>query len=324
MVNQFRSEILSRGQSAAKYWVGHENGECRSIRGDTRLLRRAESQPLELVGSLSELTEPEDQFHPAQKMETVGRLAGGVAHHFNNLLTVISGYTSLLVDESTLATRVRNDLLEINKAAASAARLTRQLLAFSRQQVLAPMALNLNVVVRHAEKMLQPVLGERVHVRVTLDATLGMVLADVDQMEQVIVNLAINARDAMLDGGTLTFETSNADLADLDDLDDESGMKHMAVKADAYVMLAVSDTGSGMDERTRAHIFEPFFTTKEPATGAGLGLAAVYGIIRQSEGFIRVRSEPGRGTTFRIYLPRTPTAALSERSAVARPVDPGE
>lgn len=324
MVDQFRSEILSRGQSAVKYRVRHENGECRSIRGHARLLHRAEGQPLEVVGSLSELTEPENQFRPAQNMETVGRLAGGVAHHFNNLLTVISGYTSLLLDESTLATRARNDLLEISKATASAARLTHQLLAFSRQQVLAPMALNLNVVVRDAEKMLQPVLGERVHLRVTLDATLGMVLADVDQMKQVILNLAINARDAMLDGGTLTFETSNADLADLDDLDDEPGMKHMAVKADAYVMLAVSDTGSGMDERTRAHIFEPFFTTKEPATGTGLGLAAVYGIIRQSEGFIRVLSEPGRGTTFRIYLPRTPAAALSERSAVAGPVDPGE
>jgi PAS domain S-box-containing protein len=233
----------------------------------------------------------------AQKMEAIGRLAGGIAHDFNNLLTVIRGNAELALLQSGKGGDINQKIYAIDSAADSAASLTNQLLAFSRKQVLRPAVLQPNDVIRETGRMLERLIGEDVELITNLGTGTGMILADVGQMEQVIMNLAINARDAMPDGGTLTIATRNVELGD-----DKAG--DCAVQPGQYVALVISDTGHGMDRETQSMVFEPFFTTKGKGIGTGLGLATVYGIVRQSSGCVLVDSELGRGSTFSIYLPR--------------------
>jgi PAS domain S-box-containing protein len=267
----------------------------------TRMVRDQKGAALYLEGFVEDITEQrnlEAQLRQAQKMEAVGRLAGGVAHDFNNLLTAILGYSDLMVLRLNDQDPLRKDAEEIKKAAKQASALTSQLLAFSRKQVLQPTVLDLNQAVSNVQKMLKRLIGEDVELVTILGSGLGRVKADPGQVEQVIINLAVNARDAMPQGGQLIIETANVEL------DEEYVRGHMGAKTGQYVMLAISDTGMGMDAETQSHLFEPFFTTKQQGKGTGLGLATIYGIVKQSEGNIYVYSEPGQGTTFKIYLPR--------------------
>jgi PAS domain S-box-containing protein len=245
----------------------------------------------------------QQQFLVAQKMEAIGRLSAGVAHDFNNLLTVIGGYSGVLLNARSALDPEYPDLLEINKAAERASALTRQLLTFSRRQTTQPQVVDLNRVMAEMDRMLRRVIGEDIDLVTVLDPVLGPVQADPGQLEQVIMNLAVNARDAMAEGGKLTIQTANVDLKDT------LSVRNSAVPRGSYVMLSVTDTGSGMDSATQDRIFEPFFTTKSSEGGTGLGLSTVYGIVEQSKGAIVVYSEPGRGTTFKIFLPRVGAVA---------------
>jgi two-component system, cell cycle sensor histidine kinase and response regulator CckA len=240
----------------------------------------------------------EQQLLQARKMEALGQLAGGVAHDFNNLLTVITGYSEMLLAETRADDVQREDLEEIRRAAHRAAALTRQLLAFSRQQMLEPRVLDLHAVIRGIEKMLRCLIREDVDLQTALAPELGQVFADPGQLEQVLVNLVVNARDAMPHGGTLTIETADVTI------EAAHAARHVGVKPGRYVMLAVRDDGVGMNAETRARIFEPFYTTKSPGHGTGLGLSTVHGIVQQSGGHVCVETAPGEGSTFRVYLPR--------------------
>ena len=292
----------------AQYRLLHRDGRVVWVDDTASVMRDAEGNSL-LHGVLLDITERkglETELHQAQKMQAVGQLAGGIAHDFNNILTVILGYAQILLDrDRPNEEQVLRSSEQIRNAADRAAALTRQLLAFSRKQVLQPRILNLNSVLADLDKMLRRLITENIHIATHGASDLGSVKADPVQLEQVILNLCINGRDAMPNGGYLTVETANVEL------DQAYADEHDTVQPGRYVMLAVTDTGSGMNAETQARIFEPFFTTKELGKGTGLGLATVYGIVKQSGGYIWVYSEPGHGSTFKVYLPLVEAAAES-------------
>jgi two-component system cell cycle sensor histidine kinase/response regulator CckA len=272
------------------------------------------------VSDISPRKHLEEQLLHAQKMEAVGRLAGGVAHDFNNMLTVISGYNRMILDELSIMDPLRGYADEILKAADRAGALTNQLLAFSRRQIMQPRVINVNSVLAQTQKMLQRLIGEDIELILDLGPNVGNIKADPGHVEQAIVNLAVNARDAMPLGGHLRIETAAVTL------DENYARTHVGIKPGEFTMIAVSDTGEGMDSETRRHIFEPFFTTKEKGKGTGLGLATVYGIVKQTGGDIWVYSEPGRGTAFKLYFPRVfePLSEISGGDATATRRSGGE
>jgi len=277
-----------------------------------------QSAALVVAQDITERRTLEEQFQQAQKMEAVGRLAGGVAHDFNNLLTVILGLCELLLADRNPDDPRQADIAEIQEAGTRAAGLTRQLLAFSRKQIIEPTLLDMNVIVADLRAMLARLIGEDVKVVLDLGADLALVEADRGQVEQIVMNLAVNARDAMPKGGTLTIETANVEL------DEHYAKTHLDVKPGLYVRLTVTDTGTGMTPQVQARLFEPFFTTKEPGKGTGLGMATVFGIVTRSGGSVGVYSEVGKGTQFKVYFPRADAAEAAERvvdtlSPVARP-----
>jgi PAS domain S-box-containing protein len=303
--------LLDQGHTIHEFRFRHRNGEYLWTRGEIRLIRDAAGVPVEGVGSWSNITERkriEEQFRQAQKMEAVGQLAGGIAHDFNNLLTIINGYSEVLLEKLPPSDPSRDLIEEIHKAGERSAGLTRQLLAFSRLQVLAPQVIDLNAVVTNTEKMLGRLVGEDIRLTSTLDPELWTVRADPGQIEQVVMNLALNARDAMPRGGRLTIETRNVEL------DEAYARTNPDARDGPHVLLSVSDTGSGISPELKARIFEPFFTTKGPGKGTGLGLATAYGIVKQSGGHIAVYSEVGVGSSFKVYLPRIEQAFEKPKS----------
>ena len=289
------------------------------IQRDLDLVATADFLPgshLVVLRDVTDRKQLEAQLRQSQKMEAIGRLAGGVAHDFNNLLSVIAGYAELILRGLPAESPHRGRGEEILKAASRAAALTRQLLAFSRQQVLQPKIFDLNAVVAEMEAMLERLIGVDITLDTRLQRNLGRVRADPGQIEQVVMNLVVNARDAMPDGGRVVLSTRNTEM------DDDYVREHLGSRAGPYVLLEVSDNGTGMDAETQAHIFEPFFTTKEKGKGTGLGLATAYGVVKQSGGYIWVDSEPGRGTTFHVFLPRVEAFEEDAAAAVAE-VTPG-
>jgi PAS domain S-box-containing protein len=303
--------------------VQHADGRWLDVEGDAAAILDDLGRPELLLVVCRDVTHREreaqeraalqEQLRQAQKMEAIGRLAGGIAHDFNNLVTAITGYGELAMAQLPPETPVRRQVDEMRRAGERAADLTRQLLAFSRRQVLQPKVVDLNTIVGGLESMLDRVLGEQVELSMQLAADLGSTKADPGQVEQVLLNLVINARDAMPRGGRLTIQTANAEL------DDAFATKHIGSAPGEYVMLAVGDTGTGMDRATLERVFEPFFTTKAAGEGTGLGLATVYGIVKQSGGSVWAYSEPGRGSTFKVYLPRVWEEARQTPELAARP-----
>jgi two-component system, cell cycle sensor histidine kinase and response regulator CckA len=273
-------------------------------------IQEAQNRQTRTEAENARLRESEIQLRQAQKMDAIGRLAGGIAHDFNNLLTAINGYSDLALRNMASDNEYRRNFEQIKHAGERAASLTRQLLAFSRKQVLQPKILDLNTIVSDMENMLQRLIGEDVELCTALDPSAGNVKADPGQLEQVIMNLAVNARDAMPNGGSIVIETQNVRL------DKKYVHGHIDVSSGEYVMLALSDTGVGMSEDTRRQIFDPFFTTKPVGEGTGLGLSTVYGIVNQSGGYVQAYSEISHGTTFKIYLPREDAACQDEEATV--------
>ncbi|TAJ10778.1 MAG: PAS domain S-box protein [Nitrospirae bacterium] len=290
------------GEYHEEYRIIRPDGSVRWIEDRAFPIREASGTIYRLIGIADDITEQKqlaEQFRQSQKMETVGQLAGGIAHDFNNMLTVIIGQSMLLLSKHDLQRAHRNKVEQIKETGERAAALTKQLLTFSRRQVLQPIVLDLNRVISHAEQLVRRLLGEDIILQTILQPNLGPIKVDPGQLDQVILNLAINARDAMLQGGSLTIETANMVLEQAD------ADRPLDVLPGSYVMLAVSDTGCGMDAETKARIFEPFFTTKERGKGTGLGLSIVYGVVKQNGGFIQLSSTLNQGSTFKIYLPMT-------------------
>jgi len=296
--------------------IGIEDGVERWISNWGRTFFDSAGQPIRHIGVSLDVTERkqlEEQLRQAQKLESIGRLAGGVAHDFNNLLTIITGYSEMALAETGEHHFLREALVEIAEAAARATTLTRQLLTFSRRQIAQPRRIVLNDLLRDFEKMLARLLGEEIELELALDAEAGVFMADPGQIEQVVMNLAVNARDAMPCGGKLVIATSRTTAGE------EFAQTRLAVAPGPWVVLSVSDTGCGMTPEVKAHIFEPFFTTKGPGKGTGLGLSTVWGIVQQSGGFIGVDGEPGRGTTFKLLFPAVEPKPKGE--CLAEPAD---
>jgi len=300
-LEKLRAAVASGGTIEFEYRARRKDDSYRTLWEQGRAVRGTSGRVIRIVGFITDITERrtlESQLRQAQKMEAVGRLAGGVAHDFNNLLTIISGYSAMQVERTAPTDPVHHEAEQIRAAADRAAALTRQLLAFSRRTVLQPRRVNLNDIVRNVDKMLRRLIGEDIEVLTVLAPDLGTVKVDPGQVDQVLMNLVVNARDAMPDGGKLTIQTENVEL------DETYVRRHEYVTPGHYVLLAVTDSGTGIAPENETRIFEPFFTTKEPGKGTGLGLPMVYGIVKQSEGSIEVYSELNRGTTVKIYLPR--------------------
>ncbi len=312
-------EASKRGERyQAEYRVIRKDGRIIWVSDTAVVVPGSDSHPL-MEGIIVDITDRkllEGQLQQARRMEAVGRLAGGIAHDFNNLLTIIKGYTELALMRAKGQPELRSDVERIEDASERAAGLVRQLLAFSRRQVLQPKVLDLNGIVMGLDKLLRRLMDEDIEMVAVAGEGVGAIKADPGQIEQVIMNLVVNARDAMPDGGRLVVETANSEL------DAAYARDHATVRPGRYVMLAVSDTGVGMSADTVAHIFEPFYTTKESGRGTGLGLSTVYGIVKQSGGYIWVYSEPGRGTTFKVYLPRVDEAV--ETRLAAKPAPAGD
>ncbi len=315
-VRKFMAESLTtRVPFACVYRAILPDGTERVMQGRGEVMLNDQGKPIKLFGVVQDITETkraeealtrsEEQLRQSQKMEAVGRLAGGVAHDFNNLLTVIGGYCEISLQTMTAPHPLQRNIVEIQKASERASSLTGQLLAFSRKQVLQPRVFQINDVVQGMEKMLRRLIGEDIELSISFGCGLGHIEADPGQIEQVIMNLAVNARDAMPRGGKLTISTTNITV------DQKTSFRKRTLEVGDYVMLAISDNGVGMTEDVKTHLFEPFFTTKGLGKGTGLGLATCYGIICQSGGDIRVYSEPNEGTVFKIYLPRTDREPMS-------------
>jgi two-component system cell cycle sensor histidine kinase/response regulator CckA len=302
-----------------EYEVIWKDGSVRTCQMNAAIMHDASGQPTgfrilgwdvtELKKAEEEKARIEEQLFQAQKMESVGRLAGGVAHDFNNMLTVILGYAELIRARLPQGDPLLTDMQEIEKAAGRSRDLTRQLLAFSRKEIIAPRPVDLNNMITGAQKMLLRLIGEDIDLRFYPGDKLWKIKVDPSQMEHILINFAVNARDAMQEGGNLTIETENVHL------NEAYCRMHPGFSPGHYVLLGVSDDGVGMDRETMSHLYEPFYTTKERGRGTGLGLATVYGIVKQNEGFINVYSEPGKGTTFKIYIPRSMEEAVAKEAA---------
>jgi two-component system, cell cycle sensor histidine kinase and response regulator CckA len=300
VVGAAEENCLRAQRFQAEYRLRRKDGKTIWVSDNAVLVPGSESHPL-MEGIIVDITERrllENQLQQARRMEAVGRLAGGVAHDFNNLLTIIKGYVELAMNRIAGQPELRGNVQQIADAAERAVTLVRQLLAFSRKQVLKPKVLDLNSIVLNMDKLVRRLMSETIEMKTRIDKKLGAVKADPGQIEQVILNLIVNARDAMPEGGKLLIETSNVEF------DSVVAPDQAPIKSGAYVMVSVTDTGVGISADTLPHIFEPFYTTKESSRGTGLGLSTVYGIVKQSGGHIFVSSEPGRGTTFKVYLPR--------------------